>query len=180
MHRVEADKENKVIHTQYEQFYQAYYGLVLGYLRNKVQSVSDAEDITSKVFLYCFEKWNTYDPSKASQITWLFMIVRSRWVDFLRTNRSYVDIDELDEVLTNGNDELDNAVRIQAIRQELAASLEKLHENQRTAIIMRYFGDYKDSEIARYLNITEGNVRVIIHRGVSRLKTELSLKELLV
>lgn len=166
-------------YKDYETFYTAYYKKVIGYLKNRVNSFADAEDIAGKVFLYCYEKWDTYDPSKASQSTWLFMIVRSRWTDFLRSNRSYVDIEKLDEVLTDGEDQIENATRLEAIRQELAVSLGKLPDNQKTAVIMRYFGEYSDDEIALHLNTTAGNVRVIIHRGLNRLRSEASFKELL-
>ena len=176
---VQIGKETHAFYEQYETFYEAYYSAVLGYLRKRTKSLADAEDIAGKVFLYCYEKWNTYDPSKASQATWLFMIVRSRWTDFLRRDRSYADIDELDEMLSDGEDQIGNAVRLEAIRRELAEALEKLPENQRKAIIMRYFGDYSDDEIAAYLNTTAGNVRVIIYRGLSKLKSEVSFQELL-
>lgn len=166
-------------YKDYESFYRAYYGLVLGYLKNRTNLCADAEDVTAKVFLYCYEKWESYDSRKASQQTWLFMIVRSRWIDFLRSNKSHDDIDELDEYLILDNDPLDNAIRIQAIRQELAEALKRLPENQRTAIIMRYFGDYSDGEIARRLNTSEGNIRVLIHRGISKLKLDKAIAELL-
>lgn len=174
----------KTAHTHpfyedYESFYRAYYGLVLGYLKNRTNSHADAEDVTAKVFLYCYEKWESYDPSKASQQTWLFMIVRSRWIDFLRSNRSHDDIDELDEYLVMGDNPIENAIRLQAIRQELAKALKKLPENQRTAIIMRYFGDYSDSEIALRLNTSEGNIRVLIHRGINKLKRDTAIAELM-
>ncbi len=169
----------QVYYEEFEAFYEAYYSIVLGYLRKKVNSLADAEDIAAKCFLYCYEKWETFNPSKASQVTWLFMIVRSRWTDFLRVNRVFANIDELSEVLANSEDQIENAVRLESIRQELAVSLERLPENQRTAIIMRYFGDYSDLEIAQRLNTSEGNIRVIIHRGLSKLKSEVSFKELL-
>ena len=175
---IRTDDQSCNYHKTYESFYKAYYGIVLGYLRKKINSVADAEDVAGKVFLYCFEKWETYDPTKASQATWLFMICRSRWTDFLRTNRSFVDIDELDEVLTNGEDQMENAIRLESIRKEMVTSLEKLPENQRKAIVMRYFGEYTDEEIANHLNTTAGNVRVIIHRGINKLKSEVSLRDL--
>lgn len=166
-------------YEDYESFYNAYYGLVLGYLKNRTSSYADAEDVAAKVFLYCYEKWESYDSCKASQQTWLFMIVRSRWIDFLRSSRSHDDIDELDEYLILGDEPLDNAIRLQAIRQELTKALKSLPENQRTAIIMRYFGDYTDSEIARRLNTSEGNIRVLIHRGINKLKLNKEIAELL-
>ena len=172
-------KKTRPVYDTFEAFYEGYYRIVLGYLTKKAASVADAEDIAGKVFLYCYEKWETYDPKKASQSTWLFMVVRSRWIDFLRKKQEHVDIQELDEVLTDHEDHIDNAMRLDAIRQELAAALEKLPENQRKAIIMRYFGNYSDEEIAACLKTTSGNVRVIIHRGLNKLKAEASFRDLL-
>ena len=89
----------RVCFENFDSFYAEYYKIVLGYLIKKTNSFADAEDVAEKVFLYCYEKWETYDPSKATQATWLFMVVRSRWTDFLRTNKKFVNIDELDEKL---------------------------------------------------------------------------------
>ena len=169
----------RVNHDGFESFYEAYYGIVLGYLKNKLNSFADAEDITGKVFLYCYEKWDTYDPEKASQATWLFIIVRSRCTDYLRRNRSYADINKLDDILAEEEDLAEQAVRLEAIRQELAVKLKELPENQRDAIIMRFFGDCSDDEIAERLHTTTGNVRVLIHRGINALKAGESFKELL-
>lgn len=82
--------------------------------------MADAEDIAGKVFLYCYEKWETYDPVKASQSTWLFKIVWSRWTDFLRVNRAFEDIDETDGILKNGEDQIESAVRLESIRHEFS------------------------------------------------------------
>ena len=56
----------------------------------------------------------------------------------------YASIDELTEIVPNGEDEIDSAVRIEAIRRELAKALEKLPETQRTAIVLRYFEELSD------------------------------------
>lgn len=174
---IQTAKRSHPLYDSFESFYRAYNSVVLGYLNKRMNSPSDAEDIASKVFLYCYEKWETYDSKKATQQTWLFMIVRSRLVDYLRLRKSNVDIDKLDEYLTTTDDPIDNAVKLTAIRQELAEALKNLPDNQRTAIIMRYFGEYSDKEIADHLKTTPGNIRVLIHRGISRLKTNKAIAE---
>ena len=171
--------KQKSFYHDYESFYKAYYEIVLGYLRKRVDSFADAEDITGKVFLYCYEKWNTYDPTKASQSTWLFVIVRSRWIDFLRMKQSFADINEMDERLSAEEDQIENAIRLETIRQALAVALKSLPKKQMKAIIMRYFGNYDDDFIARQLGTTSGNIRVMIHRGLNKLKSEVTFRELL-
>ncbi len=162
----------------FESFYKSHYNLVLRYLIRRVNSLQDAEDITGKVFLYCYEKWESYDPSKASQATWLFMVVRSKWIDFLRSHRVCTSLDSLDTFLELEDDPIKDAIRVQAIRDELTKALKELPDKQRMAVIMRYFGNYSDEIIAERLDTTIGNVRVIIHRGIKRLSSETSLRQL--
>ena len=45
--------KQKSFYHDYESFYKAYYEIVLGYLRKRVDSFADAEDTTGKVLLYC-------------------------------------------------------------------------------------------------------------------------------
>lgn len=158
----------------FEVFYQMHYDMVLNYLRSRCPSREDAEDITSQVFTYCYTHWSEYDPEKASPKTWLFMIARSRWIDFGRKRREFVDIDEMSNVLTDDADPMDRAMRLQAIRQELAAALKILPEQQQKAVVLRFFSDCDDAMIARRLGTTQGNVRVMISRALKRMQPMLS------
>lgn len=164
------DRHHSIFHQTFESFYKTYYPVVLGYLCKKTGSISDAEDIAGKVFLYCFEKWDEYDPQKASQKTWLFLIVRSRWIDSIRRKRDSVNIDLIEAVLPEKSDSIENALKLEALRQELAEALGQLPEKQRDAVILRYFGNYEDTDIAAHLGTTPGNVRVMIHRGLEKLR----------
>ena len=53
----------------YEDFYSSNYGRVLYYVKNKINSVEDAEDLTSEVFVYCYSHYDDYDPEKSSITT---------------------------------------------------------------------------------------------------------------
>ena len=48
---VRVDTSSHVFYEEYEAFYAAYYNIVLGYLKKKVNSLADAEDIAGKIFL---------------------------------------------------------------------------------------------------------------------------------
>jgi len=184
-HQSQHEPETPVQHeqktyTDYESFYAAYYNTVFGYMRQKVSRQEDAEDLTAKVFLYCFEKWDTFDATRASQKTWLFMIVRSRWIDFLRRNRPDRGMKELDESFPGENEPLEQAAYLEALRDDLAWALESLGEQQKRAIILRYFGNRGNEEIASLLSVSESNVRVLIHRGLKKLESMMKLRGYLV
>ena len=46
--------------------YRDYHGKVCGYIRSKINSVQDAEDLAADVFVKVSEKLGSFDESKAS------------------------------------------------------------------------------------------------------------------
>ena len=53
---------------------------------------------------------------------------------------------------------------------KLAACLEALAERERTVVVLTFFADKSGDEVARELGLTAGNVRVIRHRAIARLR----------
>jgi RNA polymerase sigma-70 factor (ECF subfamily) len=53
---------------------------------------------------------------------------------------------------------------------KLAACLEALAERERTVVVMTFFAEKSGDEVARELGLTAGNVRVIRHRAIARLR----------
>lgn len=52
--------------------------------------------------------------------------------------------------------------------------LHKLPEDQQSVVIMRELGGLDYAEIARVLNLAEGNIRVLLHRGRQRMHAMLN------
>lgn len=55
-------------------------------------------------------------------------------------------------------------------REQVAACLERLSERERTIIVLSFFQEASGPEIGRMLGIDDGNVRVIRHRALRRLR----------
>ncbi len=49
----------------------------------------------------------------------------------------------------------------------------RLKPDQRTVVVLRYWADWSDADIAHALTTTDGNVRVMAHRGLTHLRTSL-------
>ncbi len=158
----------------FELFYQAYYLELLRRLRSCGLSASDAEDLTSQVFLYCYEHWSQYDPQKASQRSWLYLIAGSRLKNFWRDRRVNVDLDELAEYLPDGDSTVEQAQMLDEWRDALAAALEQLAPRSRQIVILRYFKGLNANEIALRLGMTPGAVRTQLSRSLDKLQTLLA------
>jgi RNA polymerase sigma-70 factor (ECF subfamily) len=55
-------------------------------------------------------------------------------------------------------------------RDRLAKCLEALAERERAVVVMSFFADKAADEVGAGLGITAGNVRVIRHRALARLR----------
>ncbi|MCX4817906.1 SigE family RNA polymerase sigma factor [Streptomyces sp. NBC_01239] len=62
-------------------------------------------------------------------------------------------------------------------RQDIMAALRRLPRRQRAVIVLRYFEDRPDSEIAAILGIAQGTVRSQTHKALASLRTTLAEAE---
>ena len=161
----------------YEIFYNEYYPMILRYLTKKCSSPQDAEDLANECFLYCYKNWNQYDPDKSTRKTWLYLVVQSRWKNYLRDRKQHYNLEDFENIIP-GKDLIEQAVRLQAIRTELSVVLQQLPENLVHAFLV---DEGPDDEIAEWLGISKGNVRVIIHRALQYMskKYESVLRQVL-
>lgn len=57
--------------------------------------------------------------------------------------------------------------------ERLAAALETLPPAQRTVVVLRDIDGHDGKEVCRMLGLTEGNMRILLHRGRTRLRAAL-------
>ncbi len=65
------------------------------------------------------------------------------------------------------------ADRLDAEAMQTLASLAVLGYRQRASIVLRYWGQWSDAEIAAALGCRVPTVRTLVHRGLARLREEL-------
>ena len=156
-----------------EEIYCAYYFKVNSYIKRKINSADDADDLTQDVFEYCFRKYDDYDESRSSISTWLFLIANSRLKNYFRDRKNSDCIDDYENVLPAAENDMDRAVFLEQLKSVLTGAIDTLPENQRKAVIYKYFHDMSHLEIAQMLGISEGNSRVLLTRALDRLKEQL-------
>ena len=55
-------------------------------------------------------------------------------------------------------------------REQLADCVQKLKERERAVIVMSFYDEQTGADVARFLGVSEANVRVIRHRAIYRLR----------
>ena len=113
-------------------------------------------------------KRHTWDP-KAPFAPWLFAIARNKLIDALRRRgrRIFVNIDDFSETLPG--DPVEETVPA----GEVTAHLSTLPPRQRDVLQSIAVENASIRETAAKLSMTEGAVRVALHRGLSGLATKL-------
>ncbi len=155
---------------EFEKYYEKYYSQVYGYILKKIINEQTAEDLTMDVFCVVWRKFDTFDESKASFQTWLYVIVNNKLKNYYRDKKENV---EFDDAFMGEEDQIDDtleAIQLQELREHLYNALDELNEMQRKIVIYRYFNDMNASEIALELGIAPGNVRIMLKRAMDKIR----------
>lgn len=148
--------------------YERYYARVYRYVYHRTGNPSDAEDITAVVFMKALEALPSYEPRRNSFAPWLFRITRNAVVDHYRRRRSQTTLDDVEREA--GSSDPVSEVLGSEQRAELAILVEHLSVEQRDVILMRYAADLTFTEIASVLGKNEPAIRMLLHRGLRKLK----------
>jgi RNA polymerase sigma-70 factor (ECF subfamily) len=132
------------------------------------QPIDQAEDIVQDILFAVHLKRHTWDP-KAPFAPWLFAIARNKLIDALRRRgrRIFVNIDDFSETLPGAPAE--ETVPASAV----AVHLDSLPRRQRDVLQSIAVDSASIKETAAKLSMTEGAVRVALHRGLTGLATKL-------
>ncbi len=128
-----------------------------------------AEDAAQETFLKAYQNLARYDRER-SFATWLLSIAAHYCIDRLRRKRfSSFSIDEDEEGQTEISDSSapdpeDEAIKKQ-VRERMQDCLQSLEPVDRAAIILRYWQDYSEVEIAQALKLTVPAVKSRLHRA---------------
>src|SRR3954466_5657997 len=132
------------------------------------QPADQFEDIVQDVLLAVHLKRHTWDVN-APFAPWLFAIARNKLIDSLRRRgrRVFVNIDDFAEVIPSEAPEETVPAR------EVAAHLEALPARQRDVLRSIAVDSVSIKETAAKLSMSEGAVRVALHRGLASLTARL-------
>ena len=135
------------------------------YVAYRIGDGPEAEDVSSQVFERALRYRSSYDPDKASPITWLMAIARRVLADRGGGAETLVAGDEVDAA-----DPLD--VEGESVqRLDLQAAVAQLSERDRELLGLRYGADLTAAQIAELLESEPHAVEVSLSRAVSRLRS---------
>jgi RNA polymerase sigma-70 factor (ECF subfamily) len=149
--------------------YDRYGAVLFSYLRGVINDVGRAEDVFQQVMTEIWARRAQYDPARATLLTWMMTIARSRAIDELRRLRrapSEVGLEGLAAFVTSDADDL-------AERWRIADLLDRLPADERDVLRMRFYAALTQAEIAERTSTPLGTVKSQMIRGLTRLRAML-------
>lgn len=150
---------------------------ILGYLTQLLRDRATAEDVLQQVLLEVWQRASSYDPNRASLLTWVLTIARSRAVDELRRRvPEPVDPTAAADRAARGQASEDEPEQLLE-RWRIAALLERLPRDEASLLRLRFYDGLTQREIAERTGISPGTIKSRMVNGLAQLRELLEAEE---
>ena len=159
------------------------------YARRILADEASAQDIAQETLLVLWQRSNEFKPEKARLTTWLHRVAHNRCIDLLRRQKRETPMpsSELFERQENNVQEygvsdsqystdlvpptLEPSSNEKAVAMDTA--LRQLPESQRTALVLTYYQNLSNREVASVMNSSTRAVESLLCRARGNLKKQL-------
>lgn len=145
-------REDRSLSELYDRYAGMVYAMGLRHLRDR----SLAEDLVQDVFTSVWRNAKSFDPSRASFMTWIHQIARNRATDLdrkRRTRPSSAGREPLDYLPGSDN------IRSIAANIDVTEALSRLSHEQQEVLVLAYFEGLSQREIASTTGIPLGTIK---------------------
>ncbi len=161
--------------TAMRELYDKHAGLVYAMAMKILRNRDDADELVADVFWELWDKSSRYDQTRASPVTYIVTLARSRCIDRTRRKaaRPAVSLEGADgQFASDSGTPADNTV-LGEQREIVRTALASLEPNQRQALEAAYFDGLSHSEIAEKYGKPLGTVKTYVRQGLIRLRDKL-------
>jgi RNA polymerase sigma-70 factor, ECF subfamily len=154
------------------QLFDGNYTRVFSYLRVRLGSEQDAEDLAQEAFLRMHTALPRYEQRGVPFRSWLLQIAANLVNDFYRKRGTSPRTSSLNDAFVEAEGEPDPAlaVEIQFSLDEVGAAMVHLTELEREVVRLRYAAELSITETARHLGKTENNIKQLTHKALIKLR----------
>ena len=155
--------------------YRRHAGAVFGLARRLLTDHARAEEIVQEVFVRLWNEPDRFDPDRGTLRSFLLANAHGRSVDLIRSEASRRRREERESAQTaDAGYDIAREVWDMALAGHVRDAMEVLHEGERAAIELAYFGGLTYREVAEQLGDAEGTVKSRIRSGLKKLRAELT------
>jgi len=159
------------------ELYNKYFPRVYRYMLVRTGNVGDAEDLTEEVFIRALGALERFEWRQVPFSAWLFRIAHNAIVSHQRRDGARGRLSPLSPSLPVNTQGPEEAVEARLALDEVMEATRNLPDAQRRVIALRFGAGLSVAETARALGKTGGNVKVIQHKAIVKLRELLVEKK---
>ena len=166
--------------TAFDEIMRLYRNSLTFFINRFVHDLDAAEDLAIDTFMYLIVHKYRYN-FRTSLKTYLFMIGRSRALDYLRRRGKFtmVELSEAERELPS-EPSLEEIILLDERKQSLNRALGQLPQEMQTAVHLVYFEDLSYEDAAKVMKKNKKQVANLLYRAKVQLRTILGKDGVLV
>jgi len=155
----------------WSELFELHWRSVYGFVRYRLRGADEAEDLASQVFEVAYSRADRFDYRGVPIDAWLIGIARNVCRDHIKKQVRRGINEELDD---NSGPVEDDAAERADLRQDLAAAMRSLTEDQQEVLSLRFLLDRSVEETARMMNRSEDAVKNLQRRALAAMHRALA------
>lgn len=154
--------DSKLLKELYTKYYRELYLYIYSLCRNREVT----EDLVQETFLKAIL---SLSDSHTNTRAWLYMVARNLYFNFAKKEKHKTSLDEVKETPADTPPMIEHIIENER-RRLCFEALQSLEGIKKEVLILQYFANLSQREIAATLHITPENVRVLSFRGKKELR----------
>lgn len=160
-----------------DEIYNEYSKFVYKYLLALTNNKDLSEELMQETFYSAIKNIKTFK-NDSNIKTWLCKIAKNKWIDYLKRNHKYknIDIYEISEFYFN-NESFEDSYIDKDNLLNLYKKIFSLDDNSKNVVLLRVKSDFSFKEIGKILGKSESWARTTYYRAKLKLKEMIDNEE---
>ncbi|MBM2827400.1 MAG: polymerase sigma-70 factor, subfamily (modular protein) [Dehalococcoidia bacterium] len=154
------------------QLYNKYVARIYSYIYYRTGDVSEAEDLTEKVFFQALTHIARYNNKGVPFSAWLYRIAHNLVANWHR-DRSRHPVTPLEGVSLSAGEE--NGLEEAEERTVVHKAVATLPPERQHLLLLKFVQDLPNAEIGRIMGKSEGAIKALLHRTLKTLREEINI-----
>jgi RNA polymerase sigma-70 factor, ECF subfamily len=157
--------------ASYAELLQGLNSFLKNYLRKRIFDQNEIDEVTQEILLAVHKSLHTYD-TKKSFMGWFLAIAEYKIVDYIRSLKkrsNTLDLNSVASFFAVSNSDSD-------LKLDVERAINNLSSREKDVLTLIKVDGQSINAVAKQLNLTEANVKVIAHRAYLNIKTYLGIR----
>jgi RNA polymerase sigma-70 factor (ECF subfamily) len=154
----------------FRDLYARYFPRVFAYVAYRVGNRHDTEDVVAEIFMRIADRLDQFeDRGTGSMDAWIFRIAQTQVAEFHRRSRPILSLDDLPDI-ESSSPSPEQMIAQKERFTRLRDVIRTLSPRRQEIVLLRFFGDLRNQEIATLLDLDERSVASHLSRALKDLQ----------